>query len=252
VQRAFAILEAFSPTEPRMTLQQVADKIGLPKVTSFRYLRTLTALGYITKEPDSNGYRLDPKILRLGFTVLAGMELRQTALTHLQELSRIAGQNVGLGVVDKTEVVYVERIKRKHIINVDYGVGSRINMYRTSAGRAILAFMGRAEMWNLVKKILEEDRSAADEIGATGDKLSGILEQVRRQGYATNNEEFISGLRAIGAPLFDGRGIVEGAINIVVFSHEVSQEDLVRDYLPLLLDTARKISSARGHTDPNA
>lgn len=251
VQRAFAILEAFSLATPRMTLQQVADKIGLPKVTTFRYLRTLASLGYVSREAGSNGYALSPKVLHLGFTLLGGMELRQVALPYLEELSRIAGQNVGLGVVDKTEVVYVERIKRRRIINVEYGVGSRVSIYRTAIGRAILAYMSEAEVLGIVKEVVGREPEAGAYVGPNGQRLLGMLRETRNKGYAANDEEYIPSLRAIGAPIFDGLGVIEGAINMSVFSIEIGMDELIANYVPLLVKTAQEISSARGFIWPS-
>jgi IclR family pca regulon transcriptional regulator len=247
VQRAFAILEAFTTATPRMTLQEVADKIKLPKVTTFRYLRTLTSLGYITRETDSNGYALSPKVLHLGFTALGGMELRQVARPYLEELSQKAGQNVGLGVIDKTEIVYVERIKRRRVINIEYGVGSRVSICRTAIGRAVLAYMNEPEVLDIIDEVLSKEPEAEEYIGPEGKQLLQMLEVTRTQGYAANDEGYIPSLRAIGAPVFNGAGSVEGAINMTVFCVEVSMARLIADYAPLLLDTARKISSARGH-----
>ena len=138
-----------------MTLQQVADKVGLPKVTAFRYLRTLVSLGYLSREGDAHGYMLSTKVLHLGFTVLGGMELRQVALPYGEELALKTNQNIGLGVVDKAQVVYIERLRRRRIINVEYGVGSRVSIYRTAIGRAILAHMPEAEVLDILAEILE-------------------------------------------------------------------------------------------------
>ena len=55
-------------------------------------------------------------------------------------------------------------------------------------------------------------------IGPKGEMLLGRLQAIRERGYALNNEEFIPGLRAIGAPVFDASVGVEGAINMPVFS----------------------------------
>ena len=70
VQRAFAVLEAFTPTTSSMALQQIVDRVGLPKGTTFRYLRTLMFLGYISRNADSGRYMLSPKVLDLGFALL--------------------------------------------------------------------------------------------------------------------------------------------------------------------------------------
>jgi len=244
VQRAFSVLEAFSIMSPAMTLQQVASSVGLPKVTALRYLRTLILLGYVSREADSALYRLSPKVLDLGFTVLGGMELRQAAMPYLEELGRISDQNVSLGILEKTEIMYVERIQRRHIVNI-YSVGSRVSSYRTSIGCALLAFLPEAELRSIVAKILEQP-DAANHLGPKGEQFLALLKQVRKKGYAVNNEQYIPGMRGIGAPVLDARGTAEGAINIAVYSAEVSFEELIHRYVPLLLETARKVSLVRG------
>jgi IclR family pca regulon transcriptional regulator len=247
VQRAFTILEAFSPECPRMTLQQVEEKTELPRVTVFRYLRTLGSLGYVSQDSTSKSYFLTPKVLSLGFAMLASIELRDIALPYLEELSRATNQIVNLGIADKTEVVYIERIKRKQILNIDLYVGSRLSIYRTSIGLALLAFMDEASFSLLLKEIMQEP-GAAKYVGPDGTRLLTALQEVRGKGYALNNEDLIPGLRAIAAPIFNGRGSVEAAVNMPVFSIEVSLKELTERHLPLLLNTAAKISAALGCT----
>ena len=73
-----------------------------------------------------------------------------------------------------------------------------------------------------------------------------MLREERAKDFSTNDEGFIPGLRAIAAPVFDGRGVVEGAVNMSVFGAEISLEELTTGYAPLLVETTRKISGARG------
>jgi IclR family pca regulon transcriptional regulator len=187
--------------------------------------------------------------MSLGFVVLASLELRDVAFPFLEELARMTDQNVNLGIADKTEVVYIERIKRRRILNIDNYVGSRLSIYRSSIGLALLAFMGESEFQHSLEEILKEAKGAPH-VGSKGELLIERIEEVRKCGYAVNNEELMTGLRAIAAPVFDRRGRAEGAINLPVFSIEVSMEDLIDRYLPLLLETAEKISTARGFTKP--
>jgi IclR family pca regulon transcriptional regulator len=245
LQRGMQILEAFTAAEPRLRLQQLTFKTELPKTTVFRFLRTLTSLNYLHFDLKTKTYSLGPRVMSLGFTVLSTLDLRDAALPHLEELSRISDQNVNLGILDKTEVVYVERIKRRRILNIDLHVGSRLDLYQSSIGRAILAFLAEDEFRRIFGEIMK-DREARRRVGPGGKQLLKKLEEARRKGYALNDEEMIPGLRAIGAPVFNYKGIVEGAINMPVFSAEVSLRELTERYLPLLLDTAKKISATRG------
>jgi IclR family pca regulon transcriptional regulator len=183
--------------------------------------------------------------------VLSSIELRDIALPYLNELSRSTDQNVNLGVMDKTEVVYIERIKRRQMLTIELYVGSRVNMYRTSIGRAILAFLGHDKFLATLQEILK-DPEAARYVGTEGKRLIALLEEVRRRGYALTDNDFMPGVRTVAAPIFNTKGDVEGAINMPVFGHAVSREELIGRYLPSLLQTAEKISVARGYAKPQA
>jgi len=75
---------------------------------------------------------------------------------------------------------------------------------------------------------------------------------VRTKGYALDNESYVAGVRAIGAPVFNHKGVVDAGINIPVFAHMVSLDDLLQKYLPPLLETAERISAARGFINAEA
>jgi IclR family pca regulon transcriptional regulator len=72
------------------------------------------------------------------------------------------------------------------------------------------------------------------------------LEEVRTRGYASSDNEWIPGLRAIGTPIFNDRGEVEASLNMSFISQAVSLMDMLENHLPRLLETAGKISSVLG------
>jgi IclR family pca regulon transcriptional regulator len=120
-----------------------------------------------------------------------------------------------------------------------------LNCYQTSIGRAILAFLHQEKLLPILNNLLK-DAEAVKHIGPKGRKLVKILKEVRLKGYALSDEEFIRGVRAIAAPIFNAQGDVEGAVYMPVFSQLLGSEESIERYAPLLMDTARKISTARG------
>jgi IclR family pca regulon transcriptional regulator len=173
------------------------------------------------------------------------MDLRNIAYPHLAELARLSDQNVNLAILDKTEVVIVERIKKWQILDLNIQIGGGINCYQSAIGRAILASLNQEKLQPILSA-LSNDSEAVKHIGSKGEKLIKKLKEVRLKGYAVSDEEFIKGLRAIATPIFNGHGDVEGAVHIPVFSQAISREKLVEQYVPMLLNTAKKISAARG------
>ena len=87
LSRGISILEAFDEAHPELGITQIAQKVGLSKTTTFRLVHTLVALRYLVLLSDNNKYRLGPRVLSLGYTVLKTMDLKTIAAPHLQALS---------------------------------------------------------------------------------------------------------------------------------------------------------------------
>ncbi len=249
IGRCFEILEAFTSEEPRLTLQDLTIKIGLPKTTVHRLLHTLISRNYIACDPQKK-YSLGPKFVSLGMSVLASMDVREIALPFLEELSKISQQNVNLGILDRTEVMYICRVEKKSIIPMTLKIGSRLNCYQTALGRALLAALDEGQLSQVLDG-LTRDIGAAKVIGPKGEHLLKVLQEVRRKGYALDDEEWILGVRAIAAPVFNMQGRVEGAVNMPVISAAVSRSRLTREFVPLLLAATHKISSSLGYLPAN-
>jgi IclR family pca regulon transcriptional regulator len=243
LQRGLALLERFTREQPRRKLQELTQAAKLPKTTVLRLLRTLVSLGYVRFDAVSREYCLGPKVMSLGYATLAGMDLKEIARPYIDDLSRVTGQNVYLGVLDGSEVVYIERVTRKQLIATDHTVGSRVNLHSTAVGRAILAHLAPEKRKKFIGNLF---RQRTLQIGMRREEFVELLAEVRRNGFSVSNEEFIPGIRAIGAPVFDSRGEADAAMNMPVFSKSVSLRQLTRQFAPLLVRAAAEISASRG------
>jgi IclR family pca regulon transcriptional regulator len=243
--KGLKILEAFTSQKQALSFQELTLKTGMPKATVFRFLHTLASQNYLSFDSKSKKYFIGHRVMSLGFAVLSNLELRDLARPYLEDLSSISKQHINLGILDGTEVVFIERISKWDLVNINLCVGSRVPSYQTSTGRAILAFLDRERFQSVLNELLK-DTEALKHIGSGGKKLIMMLEQVRRRRYALNDEELVKGVRAIAAPIFNAQGQVEGAVNMPVFSYNISRKELIKRYLPMLLDTAERISAARG------
>ena len=77
--------------------------------------------------------------------------------------------------------------------------------------------------------------------------MAKILKDVRKVGYAIDDQEYVVGLRAIAAPIFGLGGKVRGAVNIPVLTACISMKELIEKYTPILLETSREISAMIGY-----
>ena len=244
LSRGISILEAFDEANPELGITQIARKVGLSKTTTFRLVQTLVVLRYLVLSSE-NKYRLGPRVLSLGFNVLQTLDLKTIAAPYLQSLSKECHETVNMAVLDEDELVYIERIRTQQIVNINLHVGSRLPLYNTAMGRALLAYLPEPWLRDYILR-MAEDPDASPHLGHRGEKLLTLLETVRMKKYAVNDEDLVKGLRSIAAPIRNGRGEVVAAVNIAVPSARVTVKGLERTCGPQLLSTVQTISEVLG------
>jgi IclR family pca regulon transcriptional regulator len=244
--RGFSLLEVFSPDHHSAGITEIATKMGLSKTTVFRITHTLNKIGYLRYDSENQKYYLGPKVLTMGFATLGSMKFREIAKPYMEELSKATGENINLGVLDGHEVIYIEQIKSKQILDVKLYVGSRIPIYNTAIGRAIMAYLPLPQLNEILEKLCQIF-GARPFLGLKCKKILKTLDRVRSKGYAVNNEEWETGIRAIGAPILNHNSSLEGGINISVLSAKISLNELESRYAPLLIETAKRISFSLGY-----
>jgi IclR family transcriptional regulator, pca regulon regulatory protein len=245
LERGLAILSAFTPDRPALGISELARKLGLTRSTTHRYVATLASLGYLHQDEQTRKYRLGPRVLDLGFSVLGSLELREIAAPHLRRLTDTTGHTSNLAIRDDTDVILIDRVRglpgRYHHLEYSLHVGSRLPSYCSATGKALLAFLPRADLDRLLDRIDLVQRGPR----TVTDKrtLLAELEQVRRTGVAVNDEELDSALRSIAAPVRSRTGEVVAAVNVSIPWSPVAMKDLVAELGPAIQATARQIAA---------
>ncbi len=108
LERGLAILGCFTPKRPILGIAEIAEDLGMSRSTTHRYVITLVALGYL-EQGASRKYRLGLRVTDLGMSALNSTGLREHAHAYLDELRRRSSYTVSLGVLDGTEVLYIDR-----------------------------------------------------------------------------------------------------------------------------------------------
>jgi IclR family pca regulon transcriptional regulator len=239
-----AVLEALADSGPTTPLVEVSRRVGLSKPTTWRLVHTLVKLGYVRQDPATRAFSLTPHVLALGAS-FEGMDLKDLAGQFLQRLAVQIGETVNMAVVDGDCLIYIERVKTAQLVNINLHVGSRLPLYNTSMGRVLLAFMPEHEQREYLAR-LASDPAARKYTQSGCKRLMDVITETRRRGYALNDEELVSGLRSVAAPIWDGSDRAIAAINIAVPSARVSVRQLRVRHVPALLATATEISAALG------
>ncbi|WP_395407088.1 IclR family transcriptional regulator C-terminal domain-containing protein [Pseudoduganella sp. UC29_106] len=236
--RGLAVLQAFSDARKPQTITSISQKTGIPRAAVRRCLHTLRELGYVDAE--LNNFSLRPKVLTLGYSYLSSTPLTVSAQPYLDNISRTLNESSSLAVLDDDEILYVARASTSRVMSVALNTGSRLPAYCTSLGRVMLAHLPRAELDAYLARtrlIAKTDKTVVDH-----EQLRAILDTVRRDGYAINDEELEIGLRSIAVPVRGASGTVLAALNVGVQAARVDIPALKHNVLPVLQQAAQELS----------
>jgi DNA-binding IclR family transcriptional regulator len=239
--RALAILAAFSPDRPALTLSEIGRRAGLPLPTAHRLVGELARWGAL--ERDGGGaYRIGLRLWEVGALAPRGLGLRDAALPFLEDLYEACHQNVQLAVLDGAEVVFVERISGRQAVRVITRVGGRLPAAVTGVGLVLLAYAPAPVQEQVLAGPLARYTSLTVVDPAA---LRAVLAQVRRDGYAVSDRQVEMVSLSVAAPVRGAGGEVVAALSVVVPASAPAAQ-----FVPAVLAGARGISRALGRTDP--
>jgi len=212
LDRAIRILKVLSDGKPR-TLNELSGEITLNHSTTFRLLSTLTSYGYLRRNGNSGKYQLGLACLELTKGFLEGNDLHENATHELEALRDDVRETVHLAILDRMEVVYLEKLSGLHAIGMmGSRVGGRSPAHCTGLGKVLLAHLDP----QVVRKFYEENpltrytETTLAEIG----ELMDHLESIRQQGYAIDRGEHESEVFCIAAPIYDRTNKVIAALSL--------------------------------------
>ena len=241
VAKAFAVLKAFEPGMPELTVAEVAARAGLDRGTAYRLIHTLLGLGYLAGVPDGKRFRLTLKCLELGFTALAAGDLPGHATTLLREVVPDAADAGSLGVLDRGEVIYLARVEagleRHGLIRRP---GSRIGAYATALGQSMLAWLPRHEQVTHLESVARVKLS--ERTLTELDVLLARLAEVRERGYAVSDGENAYGLITVAAPVLDRHGMPCAGVSLTIASGRMDCEAFTAMAAPQVRRVAEELS----------
>jgi len=243
--RGLEILRCFRRGDLTLTNSDFSERTGLPKATISRLTHTLCALDYLVADARVGTYRLSAGVLRLGFSRLAAMDMRDRAKHEMHAL-RMEGPNpfvtVALGEQHRTEVIYLATECSTEGVTLLVRVGSRLPLFHSAIGKAILAVTPEERCEQIFGFARLEGVEVEQEARA---RYREALDEYAANGYCTGYGNWRSDVNGIAAPvhsLSDGR--IYG-LNVGGPSYRVKSKQLETVYAERLLKVAEALSIQR-------
>jgi DNA-binding IclR family transcriptional regulator len=229
-----------------LTARELAERLSAPRTSVADLLKVLSARGFVTPAADGRSWRLDYRVLQLGNAYLHEFSVRDMGRPVMRELSSRSGLTTQMAVLDRTDVVYIERQdpSQRSEPRLVTDIGSRLPAYCTSLGKSMLACLPDEEIERLYSSPAQLPVRTKSTI-TTLPRLRSELAAIRRRGFAVDMEEATDGIICVGSAIVGSDGRPEAAISLAGLRGRVSRgkiEDLGR----MVARAAEQISSARG------
>jgi DNA-binding IclR family transcriptional regulator len=267
LERALAVLEMIERTPGGLRHAEISRQMRMPKSTCSYIVARLERRGYLTRDEDTGCYRIGLSTVTLAHGALREVGLRAIAEPALYKLASATGLSAGMGVMDRGRVLVIDRVEgaefvrdalqvadglplrwagrsRKYRRRADRDIGRELPAHSSALGKVLLAYLTKKQALDLIAErgLAKQTRNTI----TSKARLLRELEQVRRLGYATAEEE-MAGIRAIAAPIYAAGNLVSAGVSLNGSPAEAAWAD-PEELVELVKAAAREISRrARFH-----
>jgi DNA-binding IclR family transcriptional regulator len=210
VERALAILRLFTAQRPELDLAEVSRRVGLPKSTCHRLIRTLALAGFVIEGDGYGRYRLGLAATQLGDAATALLRPSEAVRAQMRELNAKFEETIGLTRPHGGKVLVLDRVESPLPFRMDYGIGALLPVHSTASGKVLLALSEhRDELLGTLRLKRFTSHTITDHA-----RLRAELQRVRRDGYAVDRQESYLGLVCLAVPVQDQMSGVVAALGI--------------------------------------
>lgn len=198
VERALDVLAAFDEAKGEKGPTALAAELGLDKSTVLRLLYTMERKGFVEENPETQRYRLGPRVLSLAGRFFSENELSNIGFPEVERLRDLTRETASIYVRSGFDRICVQRLEGTNSLRIFVRLGQRLPMYAGAASQVLTAFMPEAERRAFVARM---------PCPATFDREAwlSLLDRVREYGYAISHGQRHPEIAAVAAPIF-GRG----------------------------------------------
>ncbi len=240
------IFDVLARSSKGISLGEIATKVELPKGTTHRILSSLMYFDFVRQDTETRSYSLGFKLVELGGSLLEQINIRKEAEPFLHALSQNTKETAYLAILDRTEVVYIEKIESEDTsigLRASSKVGQRNAAYSCSLGKTLLANLPDAELDDIISEmriVQKTENTITDPL-----QLKDHLKAVRARGYAIDDEEAERGIRCVAAPVHNEIGVVVAAVSVsgpaIRITREKVQGSLKDQVMATALDISKKL-----------
>jgi DNA-binding IclR family transcriptional regulator len=206
------VLTLFTKDAPERGVTEVALALGVSKSKAHALLASLASVGLL-RRTQRGRYRVGWRVLSLNRVLSETTDFHKYARPVIRRLGESCGEMVHLGVLDHGQVVYVDRTKGQHAVQIDASaLGNRLWAHCSGVGKVLLAHLPPEALDEVVERHglpALTSRTITDRAA-----LDAELAEVRRRGFAFDRGEVVPDVSCVAAPIVAPGPMVVAAVSM--------------------------------------
>lgn len=241
--KAFKVLETVVSAQRPLSVADLTALMDVPTPTMHRIVRLLDADRFLQREPGSRVYSPGPRLVSFALDTIRSSMRHAPRHVILERLSTGVGETCNFGMLVGNYLAYLDRVEAAWPLGLKFEPGSRVPVHCTSMGKLLLSMLPRRRRDELLQgsALARYTENTITE----GKALSHALDEIRKQGYAIDNQEFLAGVVCIAVPVRDKRGTVCAAVAVSAPQARMSTAEAVV-HLPAMFEAAEELGQHLG------
>lgn len=244
-QMAFLIMETMAEIGEPVALSDLARKLEIPKPRAFRFLRTLLSLGYVLQDPQNDRYRLSLKLFHLGQAIADRTGLLTEARPLMVKLRDQVRLTTTISVIEAKGTRVIDIVRVESPVEIVTRPGSMLDFHASAQGKLALAF-GDPKLWDVVRAGPLKRWTSHTIVDI--EEIRRRVELARKQGWSDAPEEYLQGVSALSAPIFDVTNKMVATVTLAGPLADIGVPPKP-ELIAAVTSTARAISSNLGSTE---
>ncbi|MCK5164977.1 MAG: IclR family transcriptional regulator [Desulfobacula sp.] len=224
VKKAFIILKAISTSSQGLRISEISTRLDISKSTVHGITAALEDQGAIIRDSVSKRYAIGITLMELGKAAYERIDFKNVARPVMEELMEQCQESVFLGIRNGDSVTVIDIVESRKDFKITSPIGTALPLLAGATGKLFLSLMEPKDL----QKYLHSNpliRYTPNTI-TDPDQYENELRKVQKNGFAADDEEYISGVRAIAAPI-KRYGAYIPAIWVVGFKASMSDKKIL-------------------------
>ena len=221
--RGLNVVSAIAESKAPLRFADLQTSLEVPKATLHRLLTSLQLEGMVRFDESSQTYRVGYRLLELANMAWKQSDVRDLAYPFMLDLAEVSGESVQLAVLVDSNAVYLSQVESEQSIRYTVSVGDKSPVYCSGVGKAMLAMLPASQRELLIKSL--EFKRYTQQTITTPALLNRELNEIRKNGFAVDNEEHQHGVCCVASAIIDSLGVPVAAISVTAPTFRVTESN---------------------------